>query len=465
LPAEPIIARCDHVSKTYRTGIGEVRALRDVSARFPAASLSVVAGPAGSGKSSLLRLLVGMDRPTSGTVQVANVDVSFARQSALRRLRRRTLGYLFQRPSDNFLPHLTLEEHLVSAVRRGRRDPIMPFDRLIELLSLQGRLEHLPGELSGGEQQRGAIAQVVMSGARLIVADEPTAQLDAASAGDVISVFGSLTDAGLAFVLASHDDAVMRVADELIRLDHGERVTGREPIGRGATPLPRSSARGEPIAPPLLRVEGVRKSYGRGTGLVHAVRDARFEVAAAEVVALVGRSGSGKTTLLNLVAGWERPDAGSVSIAGVRNARAPSWNDVAVLPQKLGLIDELTVRENIEYPVRLCGRLQDLASVILGLIDGLGLVELQDRYPAEISVGEQQRTALARALVLSPRLLLADEPSCHQDRGWTDEIFARIRRASDQGTACIAATHNVAIIRHLDRVLLMDDGELRERSA
>jgi putative ABC transport system ATP-binding protein len=168
---------------------------------------------------------------------------------------------------------------------------------------------------------------------------------------------------------------------------------------------------------------------------------------------------------LNLIAGWERPDAGSVSVTGVQDARVPTWGDVAVLPQKLGLIDELTVQENIEYPARLCGRLQDLAPVIQSLIDDLGLQGLQARYPAEISVGEQQRAALARALVLSPRLLLADEPSCHQDRRWTDEVFARIQRASDQGTACLAATHNAAIIGYLDRVLSMDDGELRERSA
>jgi len=466
LPGEPIIASCDRVSKIYRTRGSEVRALRAVSARFPASSLSVVAGPSGSGKSSLLRLLAGIDRPTSGSIQVGSVDVSRARPGALRRLRRGMLGYLFQRPTDNFVPHLTIGEHLVGAARRGKHGrPTMSSEALVDALGLRGRLDHLPGQLSGGEQQRAAIAQVVLAGARLIVVDEPTSQLDSASAAEVVSVMRSLTEEGLTFVVSTHDQAVMRVADELIRLDHGELVTGRRATV-GIAPLAPSPkpSRGSSF-PPLLHVEGVRKSFGREPDAVHAVREARFEIGGAEVVALVGRSGSGKTTLLNLVAGWERPDAGSVSIAGVRDPLVASWSDLAVLPQKLGLIEELTVRENIEYPARLCGRLERLETIVGDLIDELGLGELADRYPAEISVGEQQRTALARALVLSPRLLVADEPSCHQDRGWTGAIFALIQRASDRGTACLAATHDEAIVRHLDRVLSMQDGEVRERSA
>jgi ABC-type lipoprotein export system ATPase subunit len=465
LPDDPVIARCFEVSKTYRTRRSEVRALRDVSATFPASSLSVVAGPSGSGKSSLLRLLAGMDRPTSGGIRVADVDVSRARPGALRRLRRGFLGYLFQRPADNFLPHLTVEQHLLGAARRGRRHhPAVSWDALIDTLGLHDRLDHLPGELSGGEQQRAAIAQIVLAGARFIVVDEPTSQLDSASAADVVSVLASLRKAGLTFVVATHDEAVMSAADELIRLDHGERVTGRQQILRLASLPPRPDPR-ESGGPPLLQVEGLRKSFGRGPEAVHAVRDSRFEIGGTETVALVGRSGSGKTTLLNLVAGWERPDAGSVSMAGVLDPHAASWVDLAVLPQRLGLMEELSVRENIEYPARLSGRLEELETVILDLIDALGLRQLIDRYPAEISVGEQQRTALARALVLAPRLLVADEPSSHQDRGWTVEVLALIDRASRQGTACLAATHDEAIVRSFDRVLSMEDGAVRERSA
>jgi putative ABC transport system ATP-binding protein len=463
LPTEALIARCDRVAKIFRSSTGEVRALRDVSAGFPVGAFSVVAGPSGSGKSSLLRLLAGLDRPTKGSVRVDDVEISTARSGALRNLRRRTVGYVFQRPSDNFLPHLTVEEHLLRAGGRRRREPAVPYADLIEALDLGPRLRHLPEQLSGGEQQRAAIAQVALTGARLIVADEPTAQLDTESALGVLQLFKTLTDAGVALVVASHDESIIRIADELVRLDHGERVADRDPRGRSVRLLDHVARDGS--LPTVLHVEGLSKSYGKGTSVVRAVRDATFEVGVSEVVALVGRSGSGKTTLLNLVAGWERPDAGSVRIDGVERPKSPAWKEVAVVPQKLGLIDELSVRENIEYPARLEGLLLEGEPMIRALIDDLGLAELQDRYPSEISVGEQQRTALARALVLSPRLLVADEPSSHQDRGWTDEVFARIRMAADVGTACIAATHNEAIISYLDRVLDMHDGVVAERSA
>jgi putative ABC transport system ATP-binding protein len=463
LPTEALIARCDRVAKIFRSSTGEVRALREVSAGFAVGAFSVVAGPSGSGKSSLLRLLAGLDRPTKGSVRVDDVEISTARSGVLRSLRRRTVGYVFQRPSDNFLPHLTVEEQLLRAGGRRRREPAVAFADLIEILELGPRLRHLPEQLSGGEQQRAAIAQVALSGARLIVADEPTAQLDTESALGVMDLLKTLTEAGVALVVASHDESIIRIADELVRLDHGERVADRDPRGRSVRLLDHVARDGS--WPTVLHVEGLSKSYGKGPAVVRAVRDATFDVGAAEVVALVGRSGSGKTTLLNLVAGWERPDAGSVRIDGAERPKSPAWEDVAVVPQKLGLIDELSVRENIEYPARLAGQLLEGAPMIRALIDDLGLAELQGRYPSEISVGEQQRTALARALVLSPRLLVADEPSSHQDRGWTDDVFARIRIAADEGTACVAATHNEAIIPYLDRVLDMRDGLVVERIA
>ncbi len=99
------------------------------------------------------------------------------------------------------------------------------------------------------------------------------------------------------------------------------------------------------------------------------------------------------------------------------------------------------------------------------MLDALGLDVLQHRYPKETSVGEQQRTALARALVLSPLLMLADEPTGHQDRGWTGRVFDAVQRAAADGTACLLATHDQDVIRFLDRVLSMADGEVSERSA
>ena len=222
--------------KTYRTASGEVRALKGLSAKVPASALLAVVGPSGSGKSSLLRLIAGLDRPTSGTLTVEGTSVHDASARTLRRFRRATVGYLFQRPSDNFLPHLTVGEHLRLARGLTHRRPRIEQDELLSTLGIEERADHLPSELSGGEQQRAAIAEVLMGGATIVVADEPTAELDSVSAEHVMDTMVALAHAGVTFVVATHDRSVMRRADAALELDHGVR---RSSGGTAAAPSER----------------------------------------------------------------------------------------------------------------------------------------------------------------------------------------------------------------------------------
>jgi ABC-type lipoprotein export system ATPase subunit len=450
LPSE-IAVRCEDLVKTYRTATGEVRALRGVSAAFPEAAVVAVAGPSGSGKSSLLRLIAGMDRPTSGSVEVAGVRIGRASSRTRRRMRRGPIGYVFQRPSDNFLPHLTVGEHLERVARDGH------VHEIVEALGIAGRVEHRTVELSGGEQQRAAFAQALVSGARVVVADEPTAELDTHSGAAVLSAIKELRGRGVTFVLATHDPAVMRSADVLLRLDHGEVV---QPRRSPPTDMPsiESSDEVDPFAPIALTVTDAVKTFERGSDRVHAVDHVSLEVREGEMVGLVGRSGSGKTTLLNLVAGWEHADHGAIARPG--GSDVPAWQDLAVVPQKLGLIDELTVRENVAYPAKLQGSLEEHAERIDQLLEELGLVHLAERRPFETSVGEQQRTAIVRALLLRPRLIVADEPTGHQDRGWTEKVFAALRSHCDEGTACLVATHDETSKRFLNSTLSIHDGRI-----
>jgi putative ABC transport system ATP-binding protein len=471
------------VEKTYRLPTGEVRALQGVSWEFPRGSLTVVAGPSGSGKSSLLRLMAGLDRPTKGSVVVDGMRLEVAKPRALRALRRGTVGYVFQRPSDNFYPQLTLGDHLrVAQAGAGRRPTQISAKRLLAHLGLTDRINHVPSELSGGEQQRGAFAQVLIAGATIILADEPTAELDTDSAKSLLDATDSLIAEGVTLIVATHDRDVISRARSTLRLDHGLAVTGtagwhastsREsaPLNFATLPfaagLRRSSEAGEaPEVVPVLELDHLTKSYRRGEEAVRAVRDVSAQVRESELVGIIGRSGSGKTTLLNVVSGWERPDAGRVRLAGHDLVGAvPEWDDVSVIPQKLGLIDEFTIRENIEYPAKLTNTLEHAAPVIEALLDGLGLAHLQHRYPSETSIGEQQRAAVARALVLVPRLVLADEPTGHQDRAWARAVLDALRQVAASGTACLAATHSVEFARYLDRVWTMSDGRVSERNS
>jgi putative ABC transport system ATP-binding protein len=461
LPTERPVAACQALVKTYATASEQVQALRGVDLSFRRGALAAVVGASGSGKSSLLRLLAGLDLPTSGKVLVNGLNLAAMSPRRLRAVRSSTVGFVFQRPSDNFVPYLTVDEHLRLAARAAKRADGPGADELLDALGIAHRRDHLPEELSGGEQQRAAFAQVLTAGPAIIVADEPTAELDSRSAEDLLIVIRGLSEHGVAFVIATHDPGVTQMADDVVELDHG-RVK-RDSLGSQQgimikAPEPGPVAGGASVA----EVSGLTKTYRRGPEEVHALDEVSLRLEPGRMVGLMGRSGSGKTTLLNVLAGWEPADAGSVVWLGNLESRLAErrWHEVAVLPQKFGLIEELTVRENIEYPARLHGSLESARKRVEKLLGALGLEELERRAPSETSVGQQQRTALARALVLRPRLLLADEPTGHQDAMWARGVFGCLRAAAADGTACLVATHNEEVSGYFDEVVRMANGRV-----
>jgi putative ABC transport system ATP-binding protein len=217
----------------------------------------------------------------------------------------------------------------------------------------------------------------------------------------------------------------------------------------------------------LLEARSLKKLYRRGPEEVHALQGASFALGEGEIVALMGPSGSGKTTVMNIVAGWEAQDEGEVVWRGGSSIpQPPPWEFLAIVPQTLGLIEELTVLENVELPARLAGRLDDRhRRRAAELLEMLGLSHLAEREPFDISLGEQQRTAIARALLLSPRILLADEPTGHQDVGWEGLIFQALKEAAASGTTSFVATHNHEVVKHIDRLLNIRDGVVEEGDA
>jgi ABC-type lipoprotein export system ATPase subunit len=207
----------------YRLPTGVVTALGDVDVAVPAGRLTVVAGPSGSGKSTLLRLIALVERPTSGRVTVDGTDASGLSARRRRQLRRSLVSYVFQRPTDNLIEYLPAAAHLVLAAQlRGETcpDPVAVLDRV----GLTHRADHLPFRLSGGEQQRLAFAAALSSGARLIVADEPTAQLDSASGASVVDALRALVHSGASVLVCSHDEAVVDAGDRVVRLAEGRVV-------------------------------------------------------------------------------------------------------------------------------------------------------------------------------------------------------------------------------------------------
>ncbi|MEU4745605.1 ATP-binding cassette domain-containing protein [Actinosynnema sp. NPDC023658] len=208
-----------------------------------------------------------------------------------------------------------------------------------------------------------------------------------------------------------------------------------------------------------LRATGIRRTFRHAGGPVHVLRGVDLEVAAGELVTLSGPSGSGKSALLAVLAGFDRADAGTVEVAGEVLTSAPSWKACALLPQALGLAGELTLAENVALPVRL-GRTGGDLGRVTELLEELGIGELADRYPAEVSFGQQQRAALARAAVGSPVVLLADEPTAHLDQHSGPTAVRVLRRAADEGSAVLVATHHDEVHRAADRTVVLDGGRI-----
>ncbi|MBZ6252820.1 MULTISPECIES: ABC transporter ATP-binding protein [Streptomyces] len=226
------------------------------------------------------------------------------------------------------------------------------------------------------------------------------------------------------------------------------------------------------VAETMVRVEGVRKSYGQGGAAVHALRGVSFEVPRGELVALKGRSGSGKTTLLNVVGGLDAPDAGRVEVDGRELAEldedgllALRRDRIGFVFQSFGLVPILTAAENVGVPMRLRRTAprerEERVELLLSLV---GLADHAAQRPGELSGGQQQRVAVARALANNPALLIADEPTGQLDAETGHSVMELLRAVvrSEQVTALVA-THDATLLDLADRVLELRDGEIVEQ--
>lgn len=201
----------------------------------------------------------------------------------------------------------------------------------------------------------------------------------------------------------------------------------------------------------VVGATGLTKRFRRGREVVTAVDHATFELTPGVLTALVGPSGSGKTTLLNLLVRGDDPDEGH--LVGV--ADRPEWSQLALVPQALGLLPELTVGENVDLPRRLGAC--DVRPARTAM-DRLGIADLFDRVPGEVSLGEQQRAAVARVLVTSSSFVVADEPTSHQDDANARRVVAALVDAADTGSCVLVATHDRRVIEACGRVLQIRDG-------
>src|SRR4051812_39338903 len=217
----------------------------------------------------------------------------------------------------------------------------------------------------------------------------------------------------------------------------------------------------------VVAASGIVKSYGAGRGARRILDGADLDVQAGEVVAILGRSGSGKSTLLHVIGGLDRPESGSIEVAGERVDGASEQRLSELRRRRVGfvfqffhLLPELSGEANVLLAGRVRGAHPDAASRGRELIDRLGLRDVAGSLPHELSGGEQQRFAIARALVNDPAVLLADEPTGNLDADSAAEVLRLLRAGASDGRAVVMVTHEQAAAEIADRVLTLREGRL-----
>jgi putative ABC transport system ATP-binding protein len=220
----PIILSVEHLYKSFKSGEQTVEVLSDVSFEVAQGGSCAIIGPSGSGKTTLIAICAGLERPTAGSVRLHGVAVDRASEEELARLRNDRIGFIFQ--NFQLLPSLTsLENVMVPAEIRGQNHARRRAIELLEQVGLKHRLHHYPVQLSGGEQQRVAVARAFMNSPRILFADEPTGNLDAETSRDIIRLIFALNDsAGTTLMLVTHDPDLSRNAERILNLKGGRLV-------------------------------------------------------------------------------------------------------------------------------------------------------------------------------------------------------------------------------------------------
>jgi ABC-type lipoprotein export system ATPase subunit len=489
------------VFRVHSTPEGDAAALQGLSLRVKEAEVVTVLGPSGSGKSTLLRLLAGIERPSAGAVRVFGEDVGKLPARRLARYRSTMLGYADQHYARALSPELSARE--LVALQLGlhgadRTERLRRADELLERVGLAAKRTRHPGELSGGEQQRVALCAALAHRPKVFLADEPTGELDAATADQVYNVLSELVrEHGCTTIVVSHDPESARIADRIVRIRDGrvseewarndtegdtivvgrggwlrlpEELLLRAGIGTHATARFADGGvivepHGEPVeqvsgtlvpgtspptdGPVVVRARSLSKRYGKTVVL----DDFAAEFHGGRLHAVTGPSGSGKTTLLHLLAGLELPDSGEVHVLEHsvttlnRTERAALRRDhVAYVGQQAGLIPHLSAQENVELALALRGDTAPTAAALAAL-DSVGLSERATQRVSRLSQGERARVAIARAVAARPALLLADEPTSRLDSANAIGIAVLLAQlARDTGAAVVCSTHDPLVI-------------------
>jgi energy-coupling factor transporter ATP-binding protein EcfA2 len=492
--------------------------LRGISLGVSAGERVAVAGRTGAGKSTLALAAAGfiprvVRATVGGSVTIAGVDSHVA--DAGRLLGR--VGIVFATPANQLsASKLTVREELAFGlenlgVPRIEMDPRI--DAVLERLGIDELADREPFSLSGGEQQRVAIASIIAMGTDILVLDEPTAQLDPAGTASVADLIDGLARSGTAILCAEHAPTVLGRADRCLVLDDGRPVTldrpgpalwaaGREVALRPPTlvrlanvagvapghefdeaaiaaglasrrPIPAPAddrattaeawSPGQDRAPVRVDVQGLVHRYPNG---IEAVRGVSLTIEPGEAVVILGQNGSGKTTLVKHLNGLLRPDAGRVLLDG-------ETNEAVTVDKLAGIVgfvfqnpDEQLFERSVERevafgPKNLRRPADQIAELVARSLDAVGLTDVRAVNPYDLDLSRRKLVALAGVLAMDPAILVLDEPTTGQDAAGIERVGAVVRAYQDAGRSVVAITHDMEFAAtNFTRVIVMRLGEI-----
>jgi len=454
--------------RVYRRAGAEVRALRGATLAVGRGETVALVGPSGSGKSTLLACAAGLDEPDGGDVAIAGHAMTRRPDAERAALRARSVGIMSQ--AGNLFGHLSLADNIRLQCRLAGRHDSAGLADLLDSVGLAHRAGALPGTLSGGELARGALAVALAADPPLLLADEPTAEVDAATERRILDAIERRRARGGAALIATHSPALAARATRVLAIRDGriEDRDGRPPVeaavlsavGRGW----RAATAGAEV---LVEGIGAERFYDGPNEQIRALAPASFRVLARDRIAIMGPSGSGKTTLLSVMAGLDRLTGGTIAwpaFGGAAAAGDPSGlrpARITVVFQSPSLLPALTVAENIAAALAIAPATIGPCLDARAALDLVGVADLANKMPDELSGGQAQRVAVARALVTRPRLILADEPTGQLDGATGAKLMEDLLvAAAASDAALVVATHDPAVAARFDGLWSMDRGVL-----
>ena len=479
----------------------------DMNFQVQAGKVLAIVGESGSGKSTtamgLMELLASNAR-VSGSVKVRGQEMIGAKKALLRKIRGRDVAYIFQEPMTALNPVYTVGFQIVETLRTHfDMGPNEAKSRAIELLTMveipnpEGSFQKYPHQLSGGQRQRAMIAQSLACDPGLLVADEPTTALDVTVQAEILDLIRGLKDRlNSAILLITHDMGVVAdLADDILVMKDGlcvENGTADQIFNRPAHPYTqqllaavpklgsvevRKLSKEQKSQEPVLRLKNVSIEYPKNGRIpaFRAVTDFSLEIFPGEIVGLVGESGSGKTTVGRAAIGLLPAVEGTIEIVG-RDISKPTDKELREIRRYTGIVFQdpasslnprLPIGESIGEPLFLSGDAKGAAldKAVEELLDQVELPRsYRNRYPHELSGGQRQRVGIARALALTPDLLIADEPTSALDVSVQARFLDLLQELQGKlNFACLFISHDLAVVDILaHRIAVMHNGFLVE---